>query len=88
MFGLADIVGKEICDALGIKHGHTIDIHIEKGEIVTATVGFYPEADGVMQFPAILKKYRLVEIEEEKPEEDRAKEVFDRIASTNQGQER
>jgi hypothetical protein len=61
-------VGSEICDALGLKHCKVLDIHIAYNEIVTVTAKFYPEIDGVKQFPAIFKKYELVEIPEEKKE--------------------
>ena len=58
-------IGKEICDVLGLKHCQSLDIHIAYNEIVTVIAKFHPEVDGVMQFPAILKKFRLEEIPEE-----------------------
>jgi len=58
----------EICDALGLKHCSSLDIRIATTEFVTVTAKFNPEIDGVKQFPAILKKFRLVEISEEKKE--------------------
>ena len=61
---VANKIGGEICDALGLKHCTLLDIHIAKDEIVTVTAKFCPEVDGAMQFPAILKKYELVEIKE------------------------
>ena len=53
-------LAKEICDALGLKHVRKLDIHLACDEIMTATAEFYPEVDGVKQFPAILKKFELV----------------------------
>jgi hypothetical protein len=58
----ADKIGKEICDVLGLKHCSLLDIHIAKNEIVTVTAKFYPDKDGVKQFPEILKKFKLVDI--------------------------
>ena len=54
-------IGKEIADALGIKHCRKLDIHIPLKEIVTVEAEFFPEIDGVKQLLPILKKYKLVE---------------------------
>jgi len=51
----------EICDVLGLKHVKKLDLHMEAGKPVTITAEFYPDADGLMQFPSILKKYELIE---------------------------
>ena len=55
--------GKEIADALGIKHCRKLDIHIPLKGVVTIEAEFYPEIDGVKQLLPILKKYELVEKE-------------------------
>jgi hypothetical protein len=54
-----DQLGKELSDALGLKHVRMLDIHCEVNSLVTVTAEFYPEEDGVIQFPAILRKYKL-----------------------------
>lgn len=51
---------KEICDALGLKHVQKLDLHFEVGHVATVEARFYPEVDGVKQFPAILRKFELV----------------------------
>ncbi|HUU40865.1 MAG TPA: hypothetical protein VMW42_07990 [Desulfatiglandales bacterium] len=56
-------LAKEICDALGLKHVQRLDIHMAHDEIFTVTAKFYPEIDGMRQLPAIMKKFRLIEIE-------------------------
>ena len=66
MITAANKIGEEIADALGLKHCKMINIHLEKGQIVTVEAMFYPEIDGVMQAATILKKYELQEIEEQK----------------------
>jgi hypothetical protein len=62
-FSVADVIGKEICDVLGLKHCSLLDIHIERGEVVTVTARMYPEREGMEQLPAILRKYKLVSID-------------------------
>ncbi len=62
---VGDKLGKEIADALGLKHCRMINIHLEHDRIAIVTAEFYPEIDGVKQFPPILKKFNLVAIEEE-----------------------
>jgi hypothetical protein len=59
-------LGNEIANALGLKHVRQLDFHMAYDSISTVEVEFYPEIDGVKQFPAILKKYELVEIKEDK----------------------
>jgi hypothetical protein len=56
---------KAICDALGLEHVTKLDIHFEvkKTPVIEAT--FMPIIDGLLQFPAILKKYELVEKKED-----------------------
>ncbi len=61
-----DYLAKKICDALGLKHVRKLDIHFEKNKIATVEAVFALEIDGVMQFPAILKRFNLIEIEEKK----------------------
>jgi len=60
-FAIADKIGGEIANALGLKHVRRLDLHVTMGEIVTVTVVFYPEIDGVKQLMPILQKYELVE---------------------------
>lgn len=54
-------IGKEIADALGIKHCRKFVIHIPLKEKVTVEAEFLPEIDGVKQLLPIIKKYELVE---------------------------
>ena len=61
-----DLLAKEICDVLGLKHVRKLDIHMAYDEIITVTAEFFPEVDGVKQFIPILKKFELVE---KKPED-------------------
>lgn len=61
----SDEIGKEISDALGLKHVRKMDIHFEAGKIVTIDVELYPEIDGIKQFPSIFKRFELVEKKEQ-----------------------
>lgn len=54
-------LGKEIADALGIKHCRKLDIRMRMDEIVTVEAEFFPEIDGIKQLVPILKKFELVE---------------------------
>jgi len=56
-------IGKEIADALGLKHCTSLDIHIHKDKFVTATATFNPEIEGMKQIYTILKKFHLTEID-------------------------
>jgi len=56
----SNLICQEICEALGLKHVRRLDIHLAVDEIVTVKAEFYPEKDGVKQFPAILRKFQLV----------------------------
>ncbi len=60
-------IGKEIADALGIKHCRKLDIRIDK--LVTVEAEFFPEIDGIKQLVPILKRFELVE---KKPLKDNA----------------
>ena len=60
-----DKICKDIADAFGIKHCRKLDIHFAYNEIATITAEFYPEIDGVKQFPAILKEFNLIEKEQQ-----------------------
>ena len=53
----------EICEALGLKHVRRIDLHMAIDSVVIAEVEYYPEKNGVLKLPAILKKFKLVPIE-------------------------
>ena len=56
---------KQIADSLGIKHCKRLSINFVYNELVKVTAEFYPEIDGVKQFPAILKEFNLVEKKEQ-----------------------
>jgi len=60
-----NMIAKEICDALGLKHATRLDFHMAVDDIATVTAVFYPEVDGVKQLPAIMKKFKLVPIDDE-----------------------
>ena len=60
VLGNSDLA-KEICDSLGLKNVKTLDIHLGVDDIVEIKAVFYPEIDGIKQFPAILKKYHLTD---------------------------
>jgi len=66
-----DNICREISDALGLESfGYITDVDLKMhlGEIVSVTVRFYPEKDGMAKLPAVIKKYNLKLVEEE-PEE-------------------
>lgn len=54
-------LGQQIAEALGIKYCRKLEITIEVGKPIAVKAEFYPEADGVMQLPAILQEYELHE---------------------------
>lgn len=53
-------IAREICDALGLKNVRDLKIHFPLRGCFTVEAEFYPEIDGVRQFPAILRKFDLV----------------------------
>ena len=55
-----DKIAKDICDALGLKHVRALDIHVSVDELFTVTAKFYPDKDGVKQFPLMFQKFELV----------------------------
>jgi hypothetical protein len=57
-------VCKEIVDALGLKNVRSLEIKMGSERLVSVDVTYFPEIDGVKQFPAILAKYKLVPREE------------------------
>jgi len=59
-----DLIGKKICDALGLKHVKRLDIHMGVNEITTVKVEMSADIEGLKQFPAILKKFQLVPVPE------------------------
>jgi len=63
-------VANKICEALGLKHVCTLDIHIAVDSAITVKAEFYPEVNGVMQTSLILKEYE-VELKELKLKEKR-----------------
>jgi len=64
-----DPICKEICDVLGLQHVTRLEFTMQVGHVATVTARYFPEKDGVSQFPAILQKYKLVPIGE--PQEDK-----------------
>ena len=56
----------DIANALGLGHCCAIDIRMRHNEIMTITATWHPTTSGVDKLPDCFKKYRLVEIEEEK----------------------
>lgn len=57
----SDLICREVAEALGLQNARRLDLHFAVGEIVTATVEYFPEHDGVKNLPAILARYELVE---------------------------
>jgi len=57
-------VCKEICIALGLdlKYIKKLDLHMAYNEIVTVSIEYNPEEDGVKKLAPILKKFELVEV--------------------------
>jgi hypothetical protein len=51
---------KEMLDALGLEHVTAFEIKFETKSLVAVNVTLFPTIDGLKQFPAILKKYKLV----------------------------
>jgi len=58
-------IAAEICDALGIKHARSLDIHMGVNELVTCTVKFEAQDTDMAKLPPLLKKFKLVPIEDE-----------------------
>lgn len=56
-----DKLAKDICEALGLKHVKRLDISLGIDRVTTVTAEYYPEKKGMMQFPAILKEFKLVD---------------------------
>lgn len=60
-------VANELAGALGIKGAKKIDIHFEAvagGAIATVEAEFYPVIDNVRNLPTIIKKFKLVPVDE------------------------
>jgi hypothetical protein len=57
----------EICGALGLKNVRTLDIHMPHDGMVVVKVELHPEEDGIKQMVPILKKYHLLEADEDDP---------------------
>ena len=55
-----DKMCQDICEALGLKHVRKLDIHMAVDEIVTIRAEYYPEKDGIMCLPSILKDFALI----------------------------
>lgn len=57
----------EICEALGLKFKHIrkLDLHMAYNEIVTVSVEYNPEEEGVKRLIPILKKFNLVDAPED-----------------------
>jgi len=54
-------VCKKIADSLGLKHCISLEIKMSTKSIVTVRAEFYPEEDGILKFPEILKDFELIE---------------------------
>lgn len=59
-------LGRQICEALGLKSGsiRQINIHVAVNELITVTVEYFPEKKNLELLPAILEKYELVKLED------------------------
>jgi len=64
MFCTGSKIGKEIQDALGLKATRIIDIHLPFDDISTITVEYLPDEEDLERIIPILKKYKIVPIEE------------------------
>lgn len=62
---ISDEIGKEICEAFGLKHVRKMDIHLEAHKTVIIDVEYSPEIDGVKQIAAIFRKFELTEKKEQ-----------------------
>jgi len=58
-------IADEICKALGVEHAVSLDIHMAVNEIVTCTVKYNSDVKDMEKLPALLKKFKLVPIEDE-----------------------
>jgi len=68
-----DNICRDIADALGLKslkYVTDLDIKMHLHEVVSVTVTFYPEKDGMATIPAVIKKHNIKLIEEEPKEQD------------------
>ena len=63
-------IADEICRALGIEHATSLDIHMATNEIVTCTVTYHADEKDMVKLPTLLKKFKLVPIEEETIDEN------------------
>jgi hypothetical protein len=62
------MVGEELCNAVGIPAEQTVGmtLHMTADEIVTLTVTIQPSTQQVNAVEAIIRRYQLIEIDEEK----------------------
>ena len=71
---------KEILDALGLKNVTKFEMKMEVNSIVAVNVTYFPEEDGLKQFPAILTKYELIDKREAEQLREDSSELTRRIA--------
>lgn len=57
-------VCKEIADVLGLKNCRSLDLHMSVDGMVVVNAECYIEEDGMKQIPAVLKKFKLIEIKD------------------------
>ena len=56
-------IASEICKALGIENATSLDIHMAANEVVTVTATFNAQHTDMEKIPLLLKKFKLVPIE-------------------------
>lgn len=54
-----DDIGKQICDALGLKYVRKLTLIFEAASTARVIAEMYLDKDGVSSLPVSLKKYRL-----------------------------
>jgi hypothetical protein len=57
---------KAICDALGLKHVISLDLHLEHNKPITVEAFMYVELEGIKQLVPVIKKFKLVPVEFDK----------------------
>ncbi len=60
-------IGKEICEALGLKNVIDLDISVHLNEIASVTVKYYPSEDDLKKVIPVLQKHYLVPVGEALP---------------------
>ena len=57
-------IGKEICDALGLKEVVDCDISLHLGDAAKVTVTYFPDREHIIDALAVVKKYKLVPMDD------------------------